>query len=230
MMQLVWAIEIVTAITAVSSTINFSNLPASTFTAFASLRTVAFEKKIQAQLLDSDVRPLSRSLLAQGRLYTWNQKFSSNTKTWGEQSADQRIKAIHAAVERLETLEQTILDRIIEGKVVIVKKLGYVLVVMISCAFLVVGGIVVSIFMGNRLEGVDPLNITLFAWVLAGFTTLATKSLLVTEWPWWDLLRGRVPCRSISELQIVTGVDPQVVSMKWTKILGIYHRPYKLFR
>ncbi|KAL0929324.1 uncharacterized protein CTRU02_215730 [Colletotrichum truncatum] len=85
----------------------------------------------------------------------------------------------------------------------------FVVKTMMLCGVLVVGGILAGTLLGERLEGVDPFNITMFAWVLAGFIILLAKSLYVGEWPWRDFLRGRVPCRSVSELQMVTGVDAQ---------------------
>ncbi|KAF6835378.1 hypothetical protein CMUS01_05791 [Colletotrichum musicola] len=86
---------------------------------------------------------------------------------------------------------------------------AFVAKTMVLCGVLVVGGILAGILLGERLAGVDPFNITTFAWVLAGFIILLAKSLYVGEWPWRDFLRGRVPCRSVSELERVTGVDAQ---------------------
>ncbi|KAL0942279.1 uncharacterized protein CTRU02_200165 [Colletotrichum truncatum] len=80
---------------------------------------------------------------------------------------------------------------------------------MTACGALVIGGILAGLLIGERLAGVDPFNITMFAWVLAGFVTLVAKSVSVREWPWRDFLRGQVPCRSVSELHAVTGVDKQ---------------------
>ncbi|KAF6835423.1 hypothetical protein CPLU01_04294 [Colletotrichum plurivorum] len=88
-------------------------------------------------------------------------------------------------------------------------RLEFVVKVMTLCGVLVVGGILAGVLLGDRLKGVDPFNITTFAWVMAGFITLVSKSLFVGEWPWRDFLRGRVPCRSVSELERVTGVDAQ---------------------
>src|SRR5438876_200394 len=92
----------------------------------------------------------------------------------------------------------------------------------------------VGVFLRDKPEGVDPFNIPTVAWVLAGFITLVAKSLLATEWPWRDFLRGRVPCRSISELHTVTGVDAQdimeyLLSKEAYKILvtkGPFNRPF----
>ena len=44
------------------------------------------------------------------------------------------------------------------------------------------------------------LSITVFAWMLADFIILVVKSLVASEWPLRDFLKGCVPCRSVSEL------------------------------
>ncbi|KAK2753629.1 hypothetical protein CKAH01_17549 [Colletotrichum kahawae] len=96
-----------------------------------------------------------------------------------------------------------------EEKVIMVKRRRFVATTMSGCGILVVGGVVAAFLIGERIAGVDPFNIATFAWVLAGFVILIAKSLFVREWPWRDFLRGRVPCRSVSELHTVTGVDEQ---------------------
>ncbi|KAK1851926.1 hypothetical protein CCHR01_05440 [Colletotrichum chrysophilum] len=82
---------------------------------------------------------------------------------------------------------------------------------MAACGILVVGGILAGLLVGERIPGVDPFNIATFAWVLAAFIILIAKSLSVREWPWRDFLRGQVPCRSVSELHTVTGIDEQSI-------------------
>ncbi|KAK1948917.1 hypothetical protein LY78DRAFT_732495 [Colletotrichum sublineola] len=118
-------------------------------------------------------------------------------------------KAVHEAEIKLKKLERTVRSWVIEEKVIVVMLRAFVVKIMALCGALVVGGILAGILLGERLQGVDPFNITTLAWVLAGFIILVAKSLFVSEWPWRDFLRGRVPCRSVSELHTVTGVDEQ---------------------
>jgi len=98
---------------------------------------------------------------------------------------------------------------LMEENLIIVRCRRFVATALTLCAILIIGGVLVGLLLGERLPGVDPFNITTFAWVLAGFGMLVAKSIYVTEWPWKDFLQGRVPCRSVSELQMVTGIDAQ---------------------
>src|SRR5277367_1502261 len=66
---------------------------------------------------------------------------------------------------------------------------------------------------GTRIRGVDPFQITTFAWVLAGFIAIVAKSRYVSEWPWHDFLRGHVICRSIKDVCDVTSMYSQMVLM-----------------
>jgi len=73
------------------------------------------------------------------------------------------------------------------------------------------GGIAVPFVVGQAIPGVDPFQITTFMWVIAGFAILLAKSWLVSDWPWHDFLHSKVVCRSISEIEEVTGVDSQFI-------------------
>ncbi|KAF5702433.1 hypothetical protein FMUND_13488 [Fusarium mundagurra] len=53
----------------------------------------------------------------------------------------------------------------------------------------------------------------MFAWIIAGFIILLSKSIRVAEWPWRDFLKGRVTYRSVRELASVTGLDEQGIMM-----------------
>jgi hypothetical protein len=64
---------------------------------------------------------------------------------------------------------------------------------------------------GSRIDGVDPFNLTMFTWIVAGFVVLVAKSVRVADWPWRDFLKGRVTCRSVQELARVTGLDAQAI-------------------
>ncbi|KAK0620604.1 hypothetical protein B0T14DRAFT_521803 [Immersiella caudata] len=232
--NLVWAMEIVTRVSSVTHTINYNALRGRKYVVFASLRTDAYERDIQPTLEDSDTRPLSRSLIAQNRLHTYDYREDRSTKVWDGLPVTEKSDLILESEKKLHQLEEQFQRWTIEEKAVVVPKAQYVVMLMIVCSVLVISGIMIGVFLGSRLEGVDPFNITVFLWVLAGFILLASKSVLVSDWPWRDFLRLRVPCRSISELQGVTGVDPQeileyLLSMELYTILitkGPYNKPF----
>lgn len=100
---------------------------------------------------------------------------------------------------------------VFEEKGVMVQCRLYVWSVILACALLASGGLVVGFNVGSRITGVDPFNITTYCWVLAAFVLLVAKSVRVHRWPWHDFLHFRVLCRSVSELSSVTGIDEQLV-------------------
>lgn len=90
----------------------------------------------------------------------------------------------------------------------------YVWTTIVIASTLVLGGIAAGIAIKNRMDPVDPFNVTMYCWVVAAFTVLIAKSLLVAEWPWRDFLRSQVLCRSASELHSVSGIDDQLILAK----------------
>lgn len=90
----------------------------------------------------------------------------------------------------------------------------YVWLVVISAAILVGGGLAIGLTIQDRLTGVDPFNITMYAWALAALLLLICKARLVEEWAWSDFLHRRVKCRSVSELHAVTGIHDQLIIAK----------------
>ncbi|KAF3348864.1 hypothetical protein VD0002_g5510 [Verticillium dahliae] len=78
-------------------------------------------------------------------------------------------------------------------------------------ATLVIGGLAFGFSIGERIEGVDPFNISVFCWVLAAFMLVLVKAVRVEYWSWHRFLRGEVACRSITEVVSVTGMNPQVL-------------------
>ena len=85
------------------------------------------------------------------------------------------------------------------------------MVIMALCSLVLGGGLAIPFAVKERITGVDPFQLTTFAWLLVGVILIVAKSRYVTEWPWHDFLRGRVVCQSVSDLADVTGVDAQVI-------------------
>ncbi|KAK3387817.1 hypothetical protein B0H63DRAFT_542267 [Podospora didyma] len=120
------------------------------------------------------------------------------------------------AMTTWKTTKQTAQQRQTEGwaieeMAISVGCLRYTLGVMSACALLVAGGLLAGFLVGSRIDGVDPFNLAMFSWIIAGFSLLVAKSVRVAEWPWRDFLKGRVTCRSVQELASVTGLDEQVI-------------------
>ena len=90
---------------------------------------------------------------------------------------------------------------------------GYVAWVIITALVIVCGCMAVPFAVGTKIRGVDPFQITTFGWIIAGFVTVLAKSRYVSEWPWHHFLRGQVICRSIKDVNEVTGIDPQMILM-----------------
>jgi len=101
----------------------------------------------------------------------------------------------------------------IEEDTVVLRCIRYTTGVLLSCAALVVGGLLAGFLVGSRIDGVDPFNLTMFSWVIAAFVMVVAKSLRVGEWSWKDFLQGRARCRSVSELAGITGLDEQSIIM-----------------
>lgn len=87
-------------------------------------------------------------------------------------------------------------------------------VTMAAAAVLVGGGLAIGLTLNTRLQGVDPFNITVYAWAVAAFVVLVMRSLSVRNWDWADFLHGQARCRSVSELAALTGCHEQLVLAK----------------
>lgn len=90
----------------------------------------------------------------------------------------------------------------------------YVLSLAFVAFVLAGGGVAIGFTVGDAIQSVDPFNIATYTWVLAAFVILICKAILVEEWSWSDFLHGRVRCRSISELEAVTGIRDQLIIAK----------------
>lgn len=112
-------------------------------------------------------------------------------------------------VERSREMDSWVID---EGSVTVACKYQVCSIFMI--AFLIAGGGLAMIACGERIPGVDPSNLSMYLWILAGFYLLVQKSRFVEDWPWSDFLRFRVRCRSVSELRAISGINEQLIMAK----------------
>lgn len=90
----------------------------------------------------------------------------------------------------------------------------YVWPVIIAAVALAGGGLAFGLSAGQLITGVDPSNIAMYTWVLAAFIVLICKSVMVNDWTWSDFLHRRVRCFSVSELEAVTKINPQLIMAK----------------
>ena len=179
------------------------------FTASVSLCTRTFRSASSSCLPEADFRPLALSLLAHSDRQVSHPKVPTRTAAWDNTPEDQiqhRLQEVH---QRRDRLAREGLEWDIEENSVRVKCVQYVYSVLVGATVLVIGGLAVGFSLGNRLKGVDPFGIATYVWVLSGFIILLAKSIRVNDWPWRDFLLGRVTCRSLSELQAVTGANEQ---------------------
>ncbi|KAI5836795.1 hypothetical protein DFP73DRAFT_589437 [Morchella snyderi] len=115
---------------------------------------------------------------------------------------------------RLRQLIEDMDEWVYDESSVIVNCALYVWSVIAVATTLVLGGLAIGITVNERLKGVDPFSITTYAWILAAFIILISKSYQVESWPWRDFLLCQVKCRSVSELQTVTGIHDQLIMAK----------------
>ncbi|ROV97289.1 hypothetical protein VSDG_04822 [Cytospora chrysosperma] len=99
-----------------------------------------------------------------------------------------------------------------EGGVTVTCQLQVCYIVLV--AFLIAGGGLCMMAVGQRIPGVDPSNLSTYLWVVAGFYLLVCKSRFVEDWPWSDFLHCRVRCRSVSELHAISGINEQLIIAK----------------
>jgi hypothetical protein len=100
----------------------------------------------------------------------------------------------------------------------------YAIAVQIATMVIIFGAVAVPFTVQERIKGVDPFQVTTFAWVLCGSLLIVAKSRYVNSWPWHDFLRGWVVCRTVSDLSDVSGVEPQVILLfllhnEWNSLL-----------
>lgn len=115
-----------------------------------------------------------------------------------------------ATKERFRQAVDEVEQWVVDERSIVITSLWYSWIVLAAVGVLVCGGVAL-VAVEDRIAGVDPSNLSVLVWTAAGFLMVYFKSLRVENWPWRDFLRGRVVCRSISEVHAVTKMDPQVL-------------------
>lgn len=180
------------------------------FKAFFCMHTSKFAAPSTVQDVSSLSGGLSMGLLSRDRLI-YGVKESSNGARF---SSSNTAEAYGNTEEVMRQLGLKMQGWVYEEGAVIVKCGLYVWTVITLATILVIGGLGIGFGVGNRIKGVDPFNVTTYAWVLAAFLILVCKSARVDNWSWRDFLHRRVQCRSVSELHSVTNIDEQLIMAK----------------
>ena len=163
----------------------------------------SFKKRNVAK--DREVTSVSESTLAEGRALAEG-PMSSTRRSPGLPDNRLRRKLLEKNKEISHGLE--IMNRwTIDSSSIIIQSRRYCWGTLACCAALVFGGLAIGFTVNQRIRGVDPFNISVFCWALAGFMIIFMKSLRVENWPWRDFFKGRVVCRSVSEVTAVSGID-----------------------
>ncbi|RPA79978.1 hypothetical protein BJ508DRAFT_132922 [Ascobolus immersus RN42] len=90
----------------------------------------------------------------------------------------------------------------------------YVFASVLLGLLLIIGGLVMGFTLGARVPGVDPSNLATYSWAVALLVVLLSQGMRVDVWTWRDYLRGRVRCRSVSELSAMSGIDAELILAK----------------
>jgi len=158
-------------------------------------------------------RPLSESFILRSGNRMFSDLRDSQTSPLTRRFNAFTQKELHTSESMRRRISASARRWAVEERAISVSCLRYTISVMTGCAILVLGGLMAGFFVGSRIDGVDPFNLTMFAWIIAAFIMVVCKSLRVAEWTWRDFLKGRVTCRSVRELASVTNLDEQGIIM-----------------
>lgn len=168
----------------------------------------AFKKKTQGD--DPNVTSVSTCPLAEERALAHG-PMSSTAQSRAMMDGDRRLRQQLLQKNKLNNAGLEKMERwIIDNDSIIIEYRKYCWGTLASCAVLIVGGLAIGFSVNERIQGVDPFNISVFCWALAGFIVIFMKSIRVENWPWRDFFRGRVVCRSVSEVLAVSRMEEQL--------------------
>ncbi|KAK4031711.1 hypothetical protein C8A01DRAFT_21121 [Parachaetomium inaequale] len=184
----------------------------------AIVRTSTYESRRPDSVVDRDAYPVSETFLLQKRAVV-NVSTGVDSKNAAlapmlrrtRRENEITLRDRDTTKEALESVLKKFNTWVLDDNFIIVPYKKYAWGSMAISALLVIGGLVVGFVVGERINGVDPFNISMFCWALAAFLLLVAKAIRVENWPWSSFLRGECPCRSVSEVVAVTGVNPQVL-------------------
>ncbi|KAJ4116149.1 hypothetical protein NW768_011121 [Fusarium equiseti] len=184
------------------------------FQAFFCLSTTDYQE-IRNEQNAKDASSLSKGLMTRKRLLGGtNPAGFDHGRTF--ESVDQSVEHNHqdSLFETLTNYTKKMNSWTFEESSVMVSCKIYVWTTMILAIALAIGGVAVGFTVKDKIKGVDPFNVTTYCWVLAAFYILVAKSLRVEVWSWRDFLRGRVRCRSVTELHSVTRIPEELIICK----------------
>ncbi|KAL2266688.1 hypothetical protein VTJ83DRAFT_6040 [Remersonia thermophila] len=192
--------------------------PSRPFNAFARLYTNDFEAARQ-QRLQPGVLQLADAVATGlfSRTSLLDTSVGSMTKNAGSEGGWTLYKRSESREDREKKLAEAhgIMNTWVYTESAVVVPCGlYVWSVILGVLTLVAGGLAIGLTVQDRIAGVDPFNITMYAWALSALTLLLCKARLVEDWTWNDFLHQRVKCRSVSELHAVTGIHEQLILAK----------------
>ncbi|KAK1833057.1 hypothetical protein QBC39DRAFT_370540 [Podospora conica] len=183
----------------------------------AMVRTSTYESRRPGNVTDRDALPVSETYLLQKRAVV-NLGTGLDSGSLAPSPLMKRRREVQPTLQDRETTKETLesvkkkMDTwVLDDNVIMVPYKRYAWGWIAVSTMLVMGGLVVGFVVGDRIDAVDPFNISLFCWAVAAFLLVVAKAIRVEQWPWSSFLRGECPCRSVSEVVAVTGVNPQVL-------------------
>ena len=177
------------------------------------ITTPAWQEKakqiVDSKVGDPDIQPLSQSparqLMKHSSQGAMKKSLNSNVKVADiDQAIIKKTQDYDSAMDHMKAWKIT-------PTYIKVDCRKYVISACAIAVLLVLGGLAIPFSVQSRIRGVDPFQITLFTWITSGFVLVLAKSRYVSNWPWHDFLKGKVVCRSLSDLTDVSSLDTQII-------------------